>query len=72
MIIFYTVPIDSPDLGDDPLRGVNFLRRACAGQRAFYALSRMLQIGTNALFRIRNCSSRGCKEKNARNSQFLL
>jgi len=45
------VPIDSPDLGDGPLRGENFVRRAYAEKRAFYRLSCMLQIGTNALFR---------------------
>jgi len=46
----FFISIDSPDLGDGPLKGVNIVRCACAEKRAFYALSRALQIGTNALF----------------------
>jgi len=49
MPIFF-ISINSPDLGDGLLKGVNFVRCACAEQPAFYALSRALQIGTNALF----------------------
>jgi len=47
---FFT-PIDRPDLGDGPLRGINFGRCACAEKRAFYALIRMLILGTNVHFR---------------------
>jgi len=44
------IPIDRPDLGDGPLRGINFGKCPCAEKQAFYALSRMLNLGTNALF----------------------
>jgi len=46
----FFIPIDRPDLGDGPLKGVKFVRCACAEQRAFYALSRMLKRGANAQF----------------------
>jgi len=60
MPIFF-VPIDKPDLGNGPLKGVKFVRFVCAEQQGFYALSRMLKRGTNAQFRAWNCSPRGSK-----------
>jgi len=61
----FFIPIDSSEKGDGPLRGVNFVRHACAEKRVFYALSctGMFQIGTNALFRVQNCSSRVSRKK---------
>jgi len=56
----FFIPIHRPDLGDGPLTGIHFGRCACAEKRAFYALSHMLKRGTNAQFRVRNCSPLGC------------
>jgi len=44
----FFIPIDRLDLGDGPLRGINYGRCSCAEKRAFYALTRMLILGTNA------------------------
>jgi len=57
----FFLPIDSPDLGYGPPRGLNFSRRVCVEQQVFFALSRMLKIDTNALIRVRHCSRHGCK-----------
>jgi len=54
----FFIPIDRSDLGDGPLRGVNFVRYTCAEKQGFYMLSPMLQIVMNALFRVQNCSRR--------------
>jgi len=51
LLLIFFIPIDRPDLGDGPLKGVKFVSCACAEQRAFYALICMLNLGTNAQFR---------------------
>jgi len=82
----FFIPINRPDLGDGPLRGINLERCACAEKQAFYALSRMLKRGTNAQFRNKIALAMGVNllprieqllypclnEKNAQNGQFLL
>jgi len=47
----FFIPIDRPDLGDGPLRCINFGKCACAEKQVFYVLSHMLNLGTNAQFR---------------------
>jgi len=62
----FFIPIDSPDLGDGLLRGVNFVRRA------FYALSPILQIGAKALFRVWNWSRRVSMKKMRETVSFTI
>jgi len=62
----FFIPIDRPDLGDGPLKGLKFVRCACAEQQAFFALSSIIKRGKNAQFRVQNLHPPGKHEKSAK------
>jgi len=67
----FFIPIDRPDLGDGPLKGVKFVRCACAEKRAIYPLIRTLILGTKAQFRY-EIYTHGESMKNLQKSVFTI